>query len=166
MARVSLDIKGKRRVKRALRRYGKDVIQKAAGAAEATARKIQDEARRNVTVITSNLQGSIQVADIEVANGVIRARVGPGVDEITPKVRSALEYAKAQEFGFTGVVDVRAHRRTITEAFGEPIQPRTIDVESHTRKMDIPGQFYMTRAAKAHRNTFKELVIEAIQTIT
>ena len=37
-----------------------------------------------------------------------------------------LDYARAQEYGFDGTVNVRASVRRIREAFGHPIAEKTI----------------------------------------
>jgi len=78
-------------------------------------------------------------------------------------VYSALVYAAAQEFGVTRTVEVSAHRRTITQAFGQELDsPQIVEVSAHTREMDIPGQYYFTTAAKYQKTPFKQAVISAL----
>lgn len=150
MATVTTKLHGLKGLERTLSKYPQEVEKQVRFTIEAVARKVQDDARENAPVDTSNLQGSIQV-DLS------------RLDDLYAEVKTALEYARAQEFGFTGEVQVSAHRRTIDEAFGEPIQERTIDVSAHTRKMDIPGTYYMTRAAAAHKQTWRLKIRDAVQ---
>jgi phage gpG-like protein len=60
-------------------------------------------------------------------------------------------YAAIHEYGFQGVVNVREHLRTITQAFGKPIAPREIAVRAHPMSMNLPERSYLrsTLAANA-----------------
>ena len=51
-----------------------------------------------------------------------------------------VEYAPIHQFGKTGTMPVPAHKRRITQAFGKPIAPKTIDVKAHTRKVNIKAR--------------------------
>jgi len=53
---------------------------------------------------------------------------------------SRVPYAAVHEFGYQGVQQVSAHERRITEAFGEPIEPQTVQVSAHRRPMNIPAR--------------------------
>lgn len=55
-------------------------------------------------------------------------------------------YAADQEYGFHGTETVRAHLRTIKEAFGRTIAPREIAVRAHTRRIDYPAHSYLRSA--------------------
>jgi hypothetical protein len=54
-------------------------------------------------------------------------------------------YAAAQEYGFQGTVSVRAHLRTITQAFGITLKdgPKTINVREHPMRMNLPERSYL-----------------------
>lgn len=150
MPSITAELKGLRGLERTLKRYPKEVKRQVQFTIEAVARSVQDDARENVPVDTSNLQSSIQV-DLS------------RLDELYAEVKTALEYAKVIEYGFTGTQQVQAHRRTITQAFGEPIDPRTVDVQSHARIVDRQGSFYMTKAAAAHKQTYRKKIRAAVQ---
>jgi len=117
---------------------------------EATARKVQDDARANVPVDTSNLQSSIQVDLSE-------------IDDLKARVGSALEYARIIEFGFTGTQEVDAHKRTIEEAFGEGIPPTVVSVSAHTRQVDRKGSFYLTKAVVSQKEPHERRLEKAIE---
>ncbi|MET7242495.1 hypothetical protein ABZT49_03945 [Methylobacterium sp. EM32] len=54
-----------------------------------------------------------------------------------------VKYGRRWEFGFTGDEVVRAHVRTITQAFGAAIAPREVEVREFTRHVDQPARPYM-----------------------
>jgi hypothetical protein len=58
-------------------------------------------------------------------------------------------YAAYQEFGFHGTETMRAHLRTIKEAFGRPIAPRAVAVRSFARRVDYPAHSYLRSALAA-----------------
>ncbi|HEU0155341.1 MAG TPA: hypothetical protein VFQ82_04670 [Stellaceae bacterium] len=61
-------------------------------------------------------------------------------------VSTALDYARAQEFGFSGVVGIRASLRRIREAFGRPIAEKVINVRAYRRRFDLPGRSFLGSA--------------------
>jgi hypothetical protein len=60
---------------------------------------------------------------------------------------SRVDYAAVHEYGFSGPVQVGAHRRTMTTGFGpESAYPMDVTVRAHTRQMDIPARPYLQPA--------------------
>jgi phage virion morphogenesis protein len=57
-----------------------------------------------------------------------------------------VEYAPPHQFGYQGPVPVPEHTRRITQAFGKPIEPKTITVSAHTRKANIPARPFFPSA--------------------
>jgi hypothetical protein len=55
-------------------------------------------------------------------------------------------YAAYQEYGFHGTETVRAHLRTIRQAFGRGISPRDVTVRSFTRRVDYPAHSFLRSA--------------------
>jgi hypothetical protein len=55
-------------------------------------------------------------------------------------------YAAYQEYGFHGTETVRAHLRTIKEAFGRAIAPRQVAVRSFARRVDYPAHSFLRSA--------------------
>jgi phage gpG-like protein len=56
---------------------------------------------------------------------------------------SSVPYAATHEGGFAGNVVVPPHTRTITQAFGRPIAPRSVSVRSFTRFQNVPARPYL-----------------------
>jgi HK97 gp10 family phage protein len=151
MARVRL--KGLSSLRGSLRKYAKDVRVEVAREMTAVMEEVQDAARRMAPVDTGQLQGSIQPDP---------RTVDP--EELTGSVGTNVEYAAVQEFGFTGSVSVSAHKRTMTDGFGpDSAYPMTVTVDAHTRRMDREGNFFLTKAAQAAKQTYSKRIANAIQ---
>lgn len=60
-------------------------------------------------------------------------------------------YGRAHEYGFQGVVSVRAHVRTIREAFGRPIPPTVVAVGAHARTMHLPVRSWLRSTLDEYR---------------
>jgi hypothetical protein len=67
----------------------------------------------------------------------IDLRIDQSAGSVSATVFTNSKYARAQEYGFSGTVNVRASVRRIKKAFGRPIAERTISVRSHSRRMDL-----------------------------
>jgi len=151
MSRVR--IRGKRSLKRNLKRYAKRVRKQVAFEMTAVMEEIQDAAREMAPVETGQLEGSIQSSP---------RQVDP--DELTGRVTANTEYAAVQEFGFTGTVSVDAHKRTMEQGFGDPSNyPQVVTIPAHTRRMDIEGKFYLTKAAQAAKQSYSKRIAGAIR---
>jgi phage gpG-like protein len=153
MARVR--IRGKRSLKRTLRRYVEDVREEVSNEMEAVMREIKDAARRMAPVDTGQLEGSIQLAEEEVDPDDLRGRVGSNV-----------EYAPVQEFGYTGTQQVsgfvrKAHTRELEDGTKVPVKAHK--VSAHMRRIDVEGKFFMTKAAQAAKQTYSRRIADAIQ---
>jgi phage gpG-like protein len=65
---------------------------------------------------------------------------------VTASISAAAPYAAAQEFGFRGIVSVRQHLRRIKQAFGRSIAPKTITVQAHPMRMNLPARSFLRSA--------------------
>ena len=80
--------------------------------------------------------------------GTLRRKVNECVTEspnsIVGQVGVRLSYAAAHEYGFDGQETVRAHLRTIKQAFGRPLaEAKEVQVRSFTRHMKIPERSFL-----------------------
>lgn len=71
-------------------------------------------------------------------------------------------YASVHEFGFRGVQSVREHTRTVTQAFGRSIPPRTAQVRSFSRTMHIRARPYMKPALRQHKNRITDILRQMV----
>ena len=65
-------------------------------------------------------------------------------------VGTNVEYARVHEYGYAGPETVRAHLRTITQAWGLPLKdgPRQVQVSEHTRQVNISEKAYLRSALR------------------
>jgi len=77
---------------------------------------------------------------------------------------SRVPYAAAHEFGLSTTVQVQAHTRTITEAFGNPLPsgPQEVQVQAHSRNMDMPERPYLRPALDDTAQRVTDLASERI----
>lgn len=76
-------------------------------------------------------------------SGSIHEETEENGDFITTTVGTNVKYARPHEFGFTDPVTVKAHLRTIKQAWGKPIPPRSVHVRAHPMKMNIGEKRFM-----------------------
>lgn len=109
--------------------------------------RIKFEVRRTINALTLRLQRTIQEdmltgQRLKVQSGRLRGSVSSKVDEDKDSIEGTVgaggalvPYAFAHEFGLNGSLGVKAHLRTIKQAFGRPISPRQINVKAHSRNV-------------------------------
>lgn len=114
----------------------------------------------------ANVQSTIQRLVIELTNkvkanklsgSVLKVRTGRLRNSVHYKtekfgnlvvgtVDTNVKYAGVHEYGFNGSVAVKAHMRTIKEAFGKPITSRSITIGAFSRRMNMPERSFMRTA--------------------
>lgn len=67
--------------------------------------------------------------------------------EVSGTVGTNVEYAQQHEYGFTGTVTIKAHMRTIKQAWGHSLKsPRSVSVRSHGRQVNLPERSFLRSA--------------------
>jgi phage gpG-like protein len=83
-------------------------------------------------------------------SGALKASIAVATDRsdtaVTAMVSTGLDYAAAQEYGFSGTVSVRSSLRRIKAAFGRPITAKTVNVGAFSRRMDLPERSFLRSA--------------------
>ncbi|WP_208448829.1 hypothetical protein [Burkholderia cenocepacia] len=105
-----------------------------------------------VHVVADKLSGQV----LNVRTGRLRRSVNQAVTAtdttITGVVSTPVEYAPAHEYGFQGVVTVKAHLRQVTVAWGKPLAtPVNATVREHTMKMKLPEKSFLRSALADQR---------------
>ncbi len=72
-------------------------------------------------------------------------------------------YAAAHEYGFHGDESVAAHSRTIKEAFGRAITPKTILVQAFSRHMNLPERSFMRSSLDEMQDKIAQTLREAVE---
>lgn len=87
--------------------------------------------------------------------GTLRRKINGRVTEeagtLTGSVGVKLAYAAAHEYGFDGAEQVRAHLRTIKQAFGREIAVKQVQVRSFERHVHIPERSFLRSSLRELR---------------
>lgn len=88
---------------------------------------------------------------LRVRTGTLRRSIQQVVVERGPEVlgivSTNVEYAPRHEYGYSGPEAVKAHLRTIKQAWGKPLaEPRAVAVRAHTRNINYPARSFMRTA--------------------
>lgn len=71
---------------------------------------------------------------------------GAGTEMVAGYVGTNVVYGRRFEYGFKGNVPVKAHMRTIKQAFGRSISPVTVQVNAYTMKANTPERSFLRSA--------------------
>lgn len=136
--------------------------------------KVHESLLQTITKLSIELQGYIKSEKLsgqvlKTKTGTLRRSINFKVDStsttITGKVGiggDAAKYGVMHEFGFNGAENVKAHLRTIKQAFGKSITPKQISVSSHTRKVNFPEKSFMRSALKDFEPKIQEEISKAL----
>jgi HK97 gp10 family phage protein len=76
----------------------------------------------------------------------INREITDTANAVTGQVGTNVEYAAYHEYGFHGTQQIKEHLRQIKQAFGRPIEPRSVTVAAHSRKVDYPAHSFLRSA--------------------
>ena len=117
------------------------------------AQKLEDKIKNE------KLDGEVLVA----RDGRLRESIVVSLDETGASLSTyGVKYAAAQEFGFDGTESVGSHSRTIREAFGRAIAPKTIVVQAFSRQMRLPERSYMRSSLDEMREEIAQALRDAV----
>lgn len=117
--------------------------------------RVRDRLRSDITRLTIQLQRKVKEEKLtgqvlHVRTGRLRRSINRRMAEtatsITGQVGTNVSYARIHEYGFTGVVNVRAHLRLQSVVFGRPIPPTAVSVRAHTMRMRMPERSFLRSA--------------------
>ena len=95
-------------------------------------------------------QDKLSGEGLKVRSGALKSSIDVEIDKsaagVTATVFTDLDSAAAQEYGFLGIVNVRASLRLIKQAFGHPIATKTVSVRALLDDRDFQAEI---RAALA-----------------
>lgn len=128
--------------------------------------------RLTLTLLANVKSGKLSGQVLNVRTGRLRRSinqriVGEDSDVIQGIVGTNLVYARPHEYGFHGSVPVKAHMRTIKQAFGKSITPVQVQVGSYSMNMNLPERSFL-RSALADmepeiKSQLRNAVTEAIK---
>jgi hypothetical protein len=135
----------------------------------ATVRRLAIDLQRHV--VADKLSGQV----LKNRTGTLRRSINQHVEESGTSVTGIVgadmneaRYARAHEYGFHGTVEVRAHMRTVTQAFGRRLKnPRQAMVQAYSMRMNLAERSYLRSSLRDMRQTiidnFRESLDEAMR---
>lgn len=108
---------------------------------------------------------------LRVRTGRLRRSITQKVEEdvygVTGTVGTNVSYAKFQELGFSGAVNVKEHLRTMKKAFGKNIKGGavTYTVKAHSRQVNYPAHSFLASSLAELEPQFKAAIAEASKVI-
>jgi len=133
---------------------------------------VRSELVAEVTAIAIDLQGLVQD---KLAGVVLNERTHRLHDSIHYEVPQSdsrvvgivgtdVEYAAFWEYGFSGEEQIREHLRSMTMAFGKPVEtPRDILVRAHTRHVDQSARSYLRSTLAEQSGDITQRLQAAVQ---
>jgi phage gpG-like protein len=113
-------------------------------------------------VVADKLQGQVLNVKTGRLQRSIQQATTNSETSVTGIVSTAVKYARAHEYGFSGTVNVKEHMRTIKMAFGKSLkEPVTVQVSAHTMKMNLPERSFLRSALADQREEILQGIREA-----
>lgn len=118
--------------------------------------RLRASLRRAITKLsirlTNRIKSKLDGEVLKRRTGLLRRSINQTTiesgDKISGVSSTAISYARAHEYGFDGTVNVRAHLRTIKQAFGRSITPVTFEVRAHPAHMKLPERSFLRSALR------------------
>jgi hypothetical protein len=123
--------------------------------------KLGIELRRKVQ--QDKLGGQILTERTGALQSSIDLRIDQAAGSIAATVFTTSRYGRAQEYGFSGTVNVGASLRRIKEAFGRPIAEKTISVRAHSRRVDLAEHSFLRSALEDMAPVIRDEVDAAVR---
>lgn len=114
-------------------------------------------------VVADKLQGQVLNVRTGRLSRSIQQAVTDSGTSVTGIVSTAVKYGRAHEYGFKDTVNVKAHMRTIKEAFGKPLKsPVEASVSAHTMRMNLPERSFLRSALADMSEEIRQGIREAV----
>lgn len=121
-------------------------------------------------VVADKLSGQV----LKNRTGTLRRSINQRVEETDTSVTGIVgadmdraRYARAHEYGFHGTVEVRAHVRTMREAFGRQLKsPREVMVSAHPMRMNLAERSYLRSSLRDMRQTILDAFAKSLNEVT
>jgi phage gpG-like protein len=92
---------------------------------------------------TDKLTGTVLNVRTGRLRNSIKYNVSSNSNQVIGIVSTNVVYARIHEYGSKGSVNVNGFTRKISQAFGKSITPKTVDVKSHIRRVNMPERSFM-----------------------
>lgn len=137
--------------------------------------KLQQELQQSIGRSAIRLQRHVR--ENKLSGQVLNARTGTlrrSIDQVvemrgnvvTGIVNTNLRYGAVHEFGFNGVVNVKAHLRLIKQAFGKPLkEPRYVQVKAYSMNVKLPERSFLRSALRDLQPSIQADLAQSIERV-
>jgi len=129
---------------------------------------LEKSVRRLVMDLTRYVKGGkLSGQVLRNRTGTLRRSINPLVQVseagVEGSVGTNLSYGRVHEYGFQGAVSVKAHLRTVKQAFGRPLAAAvTQQVRAHSRQVNLPERSFLRSALKDMEAEIKQALAQAV----
>ena len=134
---------------------------------------ISADARRRLLLVCDQMSQEVRSVAISLApkrSGRLSSNIVAKTKSTQTRVQGLVQAFSAQahflEAGFHGSEQVSAHYRTIRQAFGRPISPKSILVKAYTRNIDFAAHPFMRPALAQAEPRIRTLLTDAVDKAT
>lgn len=104
---------------------------------------------------------------LKVQSGRLRRSINYRTDEtetgIEALVGTNVSYGRAHEFGFSGSVTVKAHLRTVRQAFGRKLRSaKKVEVRTHSRNVNLPERSFLRSSLREMRSEIDSRIARVV----
>lgn len=120
----------------------------------------------SLRIISGRLARSLINAQKALSGGSVREGIADmriTSEGVSFRWGTTVPYAGVHERGFQGTVQVPAHQRTISQAFGRPIDPKSVSVRPHSRDVNIQARPYMGPAVNDEVSNVENIILEGYE---
>lgn len=151
---------------------GTEVVHRFNAMPQTLRMELRETVAKLATTLTNKVKGKLDGEVLKRRTGLLRRSINDTViesgDIVSGITSTAVAYARAHEYGFDGVVSVRAHMRTIKQAFGRSINPVTFQVAAHSMHMKLPERSFLRSSLREMHaaGTITAAMTEAVRKAT
>lgn len=104
---------------------------------------------------------------LKVQSGRLRRSINYQTSEtetgIEALVGTNVSYGRTHEFGFSGAVTVRAHMRTVKQAFGRTMRnAKKVGVRAHSRNVNLPERSFLRSSLREMRSEIDSRIARVV----
>lgn len=124
---------------------------------------VQEQGIRLLRLVKLKVSGPVLKNRSGTLRRKLNVRFTETANEILSTVGLKLKYAATHEYGFDGIVSIRAHLRRVTQVFGRPLaSPISVSVRAHTAHMKLPERSYLRSTLREEAPSIREAMRLAI----
>jgi len=108
-----------------------------------------------LNVVTNRLRSSITKKPMSGATKIFNKYI--------VYIGTKVTYGRVWELGFNGIINIPAHTKVISRAFGRPISPVTADISAHSRQVNIDARPFIQPSFEDERVRVRRIMRQVVE---